>query len=79
MKFKKNPTKYLPQYGAWCAYAMGDNGDKVSVNPETYKIVDGKLYLFYNKLFVNTLKSWNKDEDRIKAKADANWTTVLTK
>jgi YHS domain-containing protein len=71
--FKKNPAKYEPQYGGWCAYAMGATGDKVEVDPETFKIINGKLYLFYNKLFNNTLKTWNKNEQALKAKADANW------
>jgi len=72
-KFKINPSKYAPQYGGWCAYAMGDDGSKVAVNPKTYKIVDGKLYLFYNKFGINTLNSWNKDEENLKIKADKNW------
>jgi YHS domain-containing protein len=71
--FKSNPSKYEPQYGGWCAYAMGDAGEKVSVDPETFKVLNGKLYLFYNKFFNNTLKSWNKDEANLKAKADKNW------
>lgn len=72
-EFKKNPAKYEPQYGGWCAYAMGATGEKVEIDPETFKIVNGKLYLFYNKFFNNTLKSWNKDEQQLKTKADANW------
>ena len=71
--FAKNPSGYEPQYGGWCSYAMGANGEKVEVNPETFKIVDGKLNLFYNAFFNNTLKSWNKDEVNLKKKADANW------
>lgn len=71
--FLKNPSKYEPQYGGWCAYAMGSAGQKVEINPETFKIVDGKLYLFYNAYFNNTLKSWNKDENNLKTKADTNW------
>ncbi len=71
--FKKNPANYEPQYGGWCAYAMGAKGEKVEVDPETFKIIDNKLYLFYNKYFNNTLKSWNKDEAALKNKADANW------
>jgi hypothetical protein len=27
---------------------MGDSGDKVAIDPNTFKIIDGKLYLFYN-------------------------------
>lgn len=71
--FVKSPTNYEPQYGGWCAYAMGANGEKVEVDPETFKIVNGKLYLFYNAYFNNTLKSWNKDEINLNKKADANW------
>ncbi|MDI5887551.1 YHS domain-containing (seleno)protein [Flavobacterium yafengii] len=63
--FLKNPSKFEPQYGGWCAYAMGDSNEKVSINPETFKISNGKLYLFYNAFFNNTLKSWNKEETRI--------------
>jgi YHS domain-containing protein len=71
--FKKNPAAYEPQFGGWCAYAMGNDGTKVSVDPETFKVLNGKLYLFYNKYFTNTLKSWNKDETNLKRNADANW------
>ncbi len=71
--FEENPEKYTPAYNGWCAYAMGAHGKKVPVNPETYKITDGTLYLFYNKDGNNTLESWNKDEEGLKEKADANW------
>ena len=71
--FTKTPAIYEPQYGGWCAYAMGSSGDKVEIDPETFKITDNKLYLFYNAYFNNTLKSWNKDEKNLKVKADLNW------
>jgi YHS domain-containing protein len=71
--FMKSPAAYEPQYGGWCAYAMGKNGEKVSVDPETFKIINNKLYLFYNRFFNNTLTSWNKDETNLKTKADSNW------
>ena len=75
--FVKSPTSYEPQYGGWCAFAMGAYGKKVEIDPETFKIVDGKLYLFYNAYFNNTLKSWNKDEKNLKAKADKNWSIII--
>ncbi len=75
--FIASPENYEPQYGGWCAYAIGANGEKVSVNPETFKILDGKLYLFYNAFLTNTLKSWNKDETNLKAKADENWKGIV--
>ena len=77
--FKRNPAKYEPQYGGWCAYAMGSSGEKVEVNPETFKIVNGKLYLFYHPFFTNTLTDWNKDENALKAKADVNWSKFIKK
>ena len=75
--FLKNPSHYEPQYGGWCAYAVGKSAEKVAVNPSTFKIVDGKLYLFYNAFFNNTLKDWNKDEVRLKLKANENWTKMI--
>ncbi len=71
--FKANPAKYEPQFGGWCAYAMGENGEKVAIDPETFKVLNGKLYLFYNKYFNNTLKDWNKNEASLKQKAEQNW------
>lgn len=75
--FVKTPAKYEPQYGGWCAYAMGNSGEKVEIDPETFKIIDGKLYLFYNAYFNNTLKTWNKNEAALKAKADVNWKKIF--
>lgn len=71
--FIANPSKYLPCYGGYCAYAMGEDGSLVEVDPETFKILDGKLYLFYNQYFHNTKTLWNKDEKNLKQKADVNW------
>lgn len=72
-EFTRNPARYEPQFGGWCAYAMGKKGEKVEIDPETFKVLNGKLYLFYNKYFNNTLKSWNQDEARLKTQADHNW------
>jgi YHS domain-containing protein len=71
--FKKNPAAYEPQYGGWCAYAMGETNEKVTIDPETFKIIGGKLFLFYNRFFTNTLTKWNKDENNLHKKADVNW------
>ncbi len=77
--FDANPKKYEPQYGGWCAYAMGKGkgGDKVSIDPKTFEVKDGKLYLFYNKFFYNTLKLWKKNTDKLKSKADDNWQEII--
>jgi len=76
-KFEADPEKYEPAYGGWCAYAMGETGEKVKVDPETFKIVNGKLYLFYNFWGNNTLTDWNKNEKSLQSKADQNWNKIV--
>jgi YHS domain-containing protein len=76
-KFKISPEKYEPAYGGWCAYAMGETGEKVKIDPETFKIVDNKLYVFYNFWGNNTLKDWDKNEKALKTKADQNWKKIV--
>ena len=79
-KFKANPKQFVPEYGGWCAYAMADKGEKVSVNPKTFEVRNGKLYLFYNAYFTNTFESWLEEmpENLIK-KADASWKKIKYK
>jgi YHS domain-containing protein len=79
-RFKAAPEDFVPQYGGYCAYAIADKGKKVSVDPETFEIRDGKLYLFYNSWGVNTLDKWNEDgAENLKKKADIEWQSVRTK
>jgi YHS domain-containing protein len=73
--FKADPLKYLPQYGGYCAFAIGDHKEKVEVDPETFTIKDGKVFLFYNAFFNNTLDDWKADEPRLHMAADRNWAT----
>lgn len=40
--FTADPAKYLPVYGGYCAYGLSQ-GYKVKVDPEVWRIVDGKL------------------------------------
>ena len=75
--FLKDPERYLPMYGGWCAYALGANNEKVEVDPETFKIIDGKVFLFYNAYFNNTLTTWNKNEASLHRDADRNWAAFV--
>lgn len=75
--FKKTPQKYIPQYGGYCAYAIGVKGSKVSINPETFEIRDGKLYLFYNRGRTNTLELWKREgPEKLRGQADKNWKKI---
>ena len=69
--FKKSPKKYIPAYGGYCAYALGAKGKKTSIDPKTFEIRNGKLYLFYNSWGTNTLESWEEEgAEKLKQKAD---------
>ncbi|WOO43338.1 YHS domain-containing (seleno)protein [Rubellicoccus peritrichatus] len=81
-KFDKDPSKYEPAYGGWCAWAMAEDGSKTEVDPETYKIVDGRLFVYYNGFFANTLKLWNEKAEKsgeagLVKNADKNWDKIL--
>jgi hypothetical protein len=56
---------------------MGLNGEKVEIDPNTFKITGGRLYLFYNTFFNNTLTDWNKEETILKPKADQYWQQII--
>ena len=75
--FLENPEKYVPKYGGYCAYAIAVSGKKVNVNPETFEIRDGELFLFYNSGKNNTLESWLAESpEKLKKEADANWQKI---
>ena len=75
--FEKDPAHYLPQYGGYCSFGMAKMNSKVPTNPETFKIYNGKLYLFFNDLYegkkFNTIVPWNGNEANFKTTADKNW------
>ena len=71
--FVANPEAYAPQFGGYCAFAVSHNFTK-TVQPDLWKIVDGKLYLNYNK---TAKRKWEKDQSAAIVRGDANWPTVL--
>jgi YHS domain-containing protein len=48
--FANNPEKYAPQYGGYCAQATSE-GNLAVTQPDAWKIVNGKLYLNYDKQY----------------------------
>ncbi len=74
--FIANPAKYEPAHGGWCSYAMADSGKKVEIDPKSFVIKDGRLFLFYKDIFNDTRASWLKNESELTTRADANWRKV---
>ena len=72
-KFLKNPKKYAPQYGGYCAYAVGI-GTLAKGNPNNWKIVNGKLYLNITRDIQNT---WERKQSYYIKQGDKNWPHVL--
>ncbi len=67
--FAAEPTRYAPQFGGYCAWAVS-KGYTANVDPQAWKIVDGKLYLNYSK---GVREKWEKEQDaRIRA-GEKNW------
>jgi YHS domain-containing protein len=72
-RFAAAPEKYAPQYGGYCAYGVAQNY-AVSIDPQAWTVVDGKLYLNYSR---SVRETWSKDIPGYIRKADANWPQVL--
>lgn len=73
--FEKNPMKFLPVYGGYCAYGVAV-GKKFVADPEVWKIVDGKLYLNLDK---GIQSKWDKDIPGYIKKAEGNWKDIKDK
>ncbi len=83
-EFKKNPAKYEPVWGGWCGHAMALRGEKVEINPECYKIVNGRNVLFFKTFYANALTNWEKEikktpENTLMAQGDDFWGKTLVK
>lgn len=70
--FIASPSKYAPEYGGYCAYAVSQ-GATAGIDPEAWIIVDGKLYLNYSK---GVQKIWEKDVPGYISSADKKWPDV---
>lgn len=78
--FEKNPDRFEPTYGGWCAYSMGSQGKKVDPSPKNFVVQDGRLYLFFKGWFGNGRKAWLKEgPEELRRKADTHWATLLKK
>jgi len=68
--------RWVPAYGGWCAWAMAD-GEPVDVDPERFLVDDGRLFLFYDGLWGDTLVRWRAgDPALLERRADAHWRSL---
>ena len=86
--FNADPQSYLPAHGGWCSLMMSGSGNLTPANPESYKIVDGKLLLFwsgdYKGQAISGLSNWHsktdgkaaKESKRLK-KANKTWEKLV--
>jgi hypothetical protein len=73
--FSRDPEIYAPQFGGYCAWAVS-RGYTADIDPEAWRIVDGKLYLNYSK---RVQRMWEQDVRGNIVKGQANWPAVLSK
>ena len=71
--FLKEPDKYAPQYGGYCAFAVAGGGTAPG-DPRLWDVVNGKLYL---NLSSGTQSSWRRDTPGMIQRGDANWPRVI--
>ena len=73
--FAKEPARYLPQYGGFCAWAVS-RGYTAPTDPLAWKIVDGRLFLNYSR---DVQQKWQGDAPGNIRKGDANWPALRVK
>ncbi len=66
-------AKYAPQYGGYCVGEVAYSGATINIDPEAWRIINGKLYLSYDKGFATEFEA---QPDELVAKAEANWPAV---
>ena len=72
--FDKNPEKYLPQYGGYCAFGVYA-GAKFRPDPNKFIVKDGKYFLYLYNIELDAQQLWlaeNNHNGLIKT-ANNNW------
>lgn len=72
--FINEPVKYAPQYGGYCAGEVVGGSVTINVDPEAFKIIDGKLYLIYDR---GGAENFAANADDLVPKATANWPKIV--
>ena len=75
--FDKNPTRYLPQYGGFCAFGVYA-GAKFRVDPNKFIVKNDKYYLYLNNVELDAKQLWlaENNHKKLKGIADKNWSKL---
>jgi YHS domain-containing protein len=73
--FDADPSRYLPQFGGYCAYGVS-RGALAPIKIEAWQVVDGRLLMQKN---LGIRDDFNEDAPGNLKKADANWPKLVEK
>ncbi|MDA8019516.1 MAG: YHS domain protein [Thermoanaerobaculia bacterium] len=71
--FAAAPERYAPQFGGYCAWAVA-HGKTAGIDPEAWKIVEGRLYLNYSR---KIQRRWEEDIEGNIARAEGHWPSLV--
>lgn len=72
--FDKEPVKYAPQFGGYCAFGVSKN-KLVPIEVDAFQVVNGRLILQYDK---SIRDKFNKDTAGNLKLADTNWPGLVS-
>ncbi len=70
--FADNPVQYAPQYGGHCSDGIAYGVTTTNIDPEAWRIIEGKLYLNYDQGAAVEIE----EIDGQVAKAEDNWPEI---
>lgn len=70
--FERSPEVFEPAFGGWCAYAMAE-GEKVKADPTSFRIEDGRLYVFAKGFFSGGARRFDRDRSGTIRRAEKAW------
>ena len=73
--FAADPVKYAPQFGGYCALGIAFGENTANIDPKAWRIIDGKLYLNFDKGSAAELEQSAGEL----AKAKTNWPKIKAK
>ncbi|TJY36027.1 YHS domain-containing (seleno)protein [Pontimicrobium aquaticum] len=75
--FEKNPERYIPQYGGFCAFGVYA-GAKFRPDPNKFIVKDGKYFLYLYNLELDAQQLWlaENNHNKLVSVANKNWSKL---